>query len=178
MYCIDLNIPIPLLKPNVDITTFTQQRHFKFDTDLISDDIKQYLADRDITIGYTECFYNPPFGSTPLHLDNKGEDFTRFNWIYGGKGNNMIWFNPNPGAEPITKPNRVGTSYLGFEPDDVTEVYRQEVLGTPSIVRVGIPHQLVNGPEARWAISVTPLYKGFKITWDNAVMLFGGGDRT
>jgi hypothetical protein len=171
MYCIDLNITIPFLKPNVDITAFKNQRHFKFDTNLISDGIKQWLADKGMSIGCVECFYNPPYGSTPLHLDNKGEDFTRLNWIYGGKGSNMIWFVPKPGIKPVAKSNKVGTGYLGFNPDDVNEVYRQEVIGTPTMVRVSVPHQLINGPEDRWAISVTPLYKGRTIIWEDAVQL-------
>ena len=83
----------------------------------------------------------------------------------------MIWFMPKPGIEPVAKPNRVGTGYLGFDPSDVDEVYRQEVVGTPTMVRVSVPHQLINGPKDRWAISVTLLYKGHKIPWEDAVQI-------
>ena len=175
MYCTDLNLNLPFLKPEVDITTFTDKRFAKFDIALVNDQILSWFKTLNLTIVSVEIFYNPPGGSLPIHLDYNGDDFIRLNWIFGGAGNQMIWYSPKPGTSPNMYPTVVGTTMIKFSEEDCNELHRQEVIGFPSMIRVGVPHTMINGNNPRWAISITPMLNGRKLTWQQGLKLFGGG---
>ena len=94
-----------------------------------------------------------PDKSYAIHTDNVGGDYVKMNWIFGGKDSLMQWYNVNPGVNKEPVKTAINSLYMSFTKDEVTMSHAQTVK-FPTIVQVGIPHNIYNPTEDRFCVSV------------------------
>ena len=155
-----LNFNIPPLKEEFDITKITQS-HIKVDLDEINPEMKNFLYSLGIEVCLIELFYRKPGNSGSIHVDNIGGDFTKINWVTGGKNSRMFWFNI---IDSAIKKNKISTTtantgYIEYTWNEVALKYSQHMLG-PALVQVGVPHLVINPSADRYCLSfvLTDIY--------------------
>jgi hypothetical protein len=152
IYCNKLNLNIPPLKKEYDVTTVTAL-HTSVDLNMIHPAMREWLDNLGITVQWIEIFYRKPGQHGEVHTDSRAGDFTKINWIYGGKNSKMIWYKITDPKALDKKPNitPVETNYIAYTMSDVTPVYAEELIGT-YLVQVGMPHIVLNPREDRYCL--------------------------
>jgi hypothetical protein len=168
-YCIDLNWNIPLLSPTVDINIFKKQYHTKGSITDIHPLMLEHLNKKGITVSLLETFYSKPYYHQGIHIDAAGGDYAKLNWVFGGQDSLMYWYNLKEGATVEIKTNIIGKQYSEYNKDQVDLVHSQQI-GTPSLIQVGVPHNIINGPEERLCICLVPIKNG-RIPMQEAINL-------
>lgn len=100
-------------------------------------------------------FYTPPQRECEIHIDgNNIHDRVNMNWIVGGRGSQMHWYELVPGTEITTDLNtEASTPYTRYAEDQVMHLHSQPV-NWPSIVQSGIPHKITNYcNQPRWCLN-------------------------
>lgn len=134
----------------------------------------KYMNDVALPIKSSIVFYREPnLVDIGAHIDllgEVGEDTTTtylgFNWVFGGKGSEMIWYDVPPGERNI-QITSAGNKFLAWPLTELAEIDRCPIQNVPTLVRVDHPHSISVGNEARWCISArTSMHD---MTWDEAV---------
>ena len=175
-YCAYLNIPFSLFKEHVDPLQLPKIRHFKLDKDeFINDKLIIWFTFLKLEIHLIEVFYTPPNITGGIHIDVTGGDYTKLNWQFGGKDSVMNWYSEtetNFSKKGITS---IGSSYISVDADTAIKVHSQSIQN-PSLVQVGIPHNIENFSEDRWVVSVVYKYPIdnyiIRPTWKRSLSLF------
>ena len=181
MYCkklkLDFELDTSVLKniqacyTKVDVPAIFKIKQTDIDPHLLN-----FLYQLDLTVFHAEAFYTVPKGKLFIHIDSdRLSDNCKLNWVYGGSGSTMEWWERNNPNEPLThKLTDIGTKYIFFDRNKCTKVWEEEI-GQPSLVNVGIPHS-VNNPndEGRWCLSfvIYDLEKKQVLQWADAVKKF------
>ena len=168
-YCVDLNWNIPLLAPHVDINIFKKQYHTKGDIEDIHPIMLQHLASKGMKISLVETFYSKPNYIQSIHIDVAGGDYSKLNWVFGGANSLMHWYKLKTGVSEKLKINSIGKTYSDYDIDQVELIHSQPI-GKPSLIQVGIPHNITNGPEERLCICLVMVNKG-RISMQKAIDL-------
>jgi hypothetical protein len=152
IYCNKLNLDVPPLVESYDITSVTEP-HTRVDASQIHPRMRQWLDSLGINVIWIEIFYRKPGQHGRVHTDDIVRDFTKINWIYGGKNSRMMWYE-------VTDPNAlnrkadqtsVGTRYIAYSINEVNSVYSEELSGA-YLLQVGIPHSISNPFEDRYCL--------------------------
>ena len=86
----------------------------------------------------------------------------------------MNWYsinNPNSHTVALTP---IGSNSAIFKPEDVTRIHSQPIQN-PSLVQVGVPHNIKNFNEDRWVVSVVFKYPNTRFlrpTWTASLKIF------
>jgi hypothetical protein len=148
-----LDIKTPLFKSNIDPFKFPKERHTRLDLETLNPEIVDLFSSLDLNIILIEVFYSRPLFISGIHIDSAGGDINKINWIYGGKNCVMNWYSTKSNdIKEITK-TPINTSYQLFKRSEVT-LEETTVLRSPSIVDVGVPHNVCNPFEDRWCVSL------------------------
>jgi hypothetical protein len=157
-YCIDLKIPVthPLKDPSILNQTGYKPEIWFADPDNVSEEYLSWLDQNDLIMTYPPLiFYTPARRECGFHIDGDSvTDRAVMNWIVGGQGSEMHWYELAPDAV-ITKGEitQAGTPYTRYNEDQVIHLHSQPVLW-PSLVQTGIPHKITNYcDEPRWCLS-------------------------
>lgn len=156
-FCIDLNISIPFIEDEVYLNSLRSKykRHNKIDPSTINTKIIDFFKNKNLQITLAESFYRMPedIAVPNIHKDAPGlTDATKINWVYGGGDSVMNWYQPK--VDNIqTNTSAIGITYEYYKRDDVELIHSQRV-GFPSIVQVGLPHDISNITSDRLCISV------------------------
>jgi len=137
-----------------------------------------WLRSLDLEILRTgaEQFYIPPGGSIPIHADGKNFDNkVKLNFQHRGQGSTMRWYQLTDTDTNATTKSQIGDfgAFFMIKPEQVTQVWQAEI-GSPSLVNAGILHNVINGSEPRWVISV-PLWdieSNQNLQWNTAIDKF------
>jgi hypothetical protein len=111
-----------------------------------------------------------------IHSDRAiSGDYSKLNWIYGGKDSVMKWYtvkNSIQSTAPLYK-TPIDSPSLQYKAADV-ELIHEQAVGKPSLVQVGCPHNVVNGPEERFCVSIVFKHKSTRdrVTMAEAVAVF------
>ena len=175
-YCAYLNIPFSLFKESVDPLQLPKTRHFKLDkNEVLTDDLQNWFTSLKLEIFLVEVFYTLPNQIGTIHIDSVGGDYTKLNWQFGGKDSVMNWYSettPNSRKKTMTA---IGSNSISFDNDTVTKVHTQAIQN-PSLVQVGVPHNIENFSEDRWVVSVVYKYPIvnyiIRPTWDKSILIF------
>lgn len=153
--CYNLNLSIPLFKEGINPFSFPKERHTILDIDKVLNlDIINWFSNFSLKIILVEVFYSSPFFISGIHADCNGGDINKINWVFGGEDCKMNWYSATQvNASQLTMLTPVGTEYIPYRYRDV-DLLHSEVLKSPSLVHVGIPHNVVNGMYDRWCVSV------------------------
>jgi hypothetical protein len=158
-YCVDLNLPIPLSESISDVVGFLKQYnkgHFQISKELVSNELKLLFAKCNLGIRLVEVFYRIPNAIGNIHsdLDIVG-DYSKLNWIYGGEGSSMKWYKINKTYTRNTTTHTTAiNSYALYYKDTEVDLVHSQSVGNPSLVQVGIPHNVINGPAERFCVSI------------------------
>jgi len=111
-----------------------------------------------IPVEWVLLFYRPAHIQTDsAHIDSYGTNgeipVSALNWIIGGRGSEMRWYN-NPTTPLHINYTKRGMPYIQFPIDSLEEAYRTNIGNGLSLVRVDIPHAVFIGDEPRWCISL------------------------
>jgi hypothetical protein len=192
MYCVDLNITLPIFNTILTPVAFLKSRsswadninsnktiakHFKLNyATEVHQEVKDFFYKHNFFIELIEIFYLFPNDVMAIHTDRSVPgDFSKLNWIYGGQDSVMNWYKvingPSNRAPLYTTP--INSPSLQYAPGEVELVNTQQV-GRPSLVQVGCPHNIVNGPEERFCVSVVFKHKSTnkRVTMEEAIAEF------
>ena len=174
-YCIALNLDLKIfnsdLHPVDAIKTLPSwsddkfkrpsgNKHLRVPREFLNQDFIDFFKNQGIHLIGVEVFYTVPNGSNIIHSDvTTLADVAKINWVYGGEGSFMEWFNVNSNYSYDKKSNRdnntalINSPTMLFLKSEVDLVHTQHV-ESPSIVQVGCPHNMKNyGPTERFCIS-------------------------
>jgi hypothetical protein len=190
-YCINLNLdiePIDGLETLHNcIKDSTEYVHYHSTLNLNSKYII-FLAKLGLVIDHIEIFHSVPELFTPIHSDVSQVPFTKgdiikLNYVYGGKNSVMNWWKVNEGVTHTVSLNSREDNTGGmnsetikgeahnYKLEDLTWLH-SSAIGHPSIVQVGIPHNIQNREEERYCLSVVLLKDGKRLTMSDAKAIF------
>jgi hypothetical protein len=122
-------------------------------------------------------FYREPYYMHPAaHIDVRwnGENcVAAFNWVLDDQDDSeMVWYN-TPDIPTNMDLSPAGTKYLSWDLTDIEPYWLDaKIIGpVPTLVRTGIPHNVIVRSRARWAISVRYDEKSLD-TWEKTVDFF------
>jgi hypothetical protein len=169
-FCVPIALDLdPLTK---SASAYGIEPHTRIPTEDISDQFASFLAQRNLKIHLVEMFYNPPFKISRIHIDALGGDYSKINFVYGGEKSLMCWYRTDIVKNQIDYTN-INTRSVDYESNEVVLAHRQTVR-SPSIVQVGVPHNIINAARARWCVSVVPVSAdtGKRLSFQDTVNLF------
>jgi hypothetical protein len=175
-YCAYLNIPFPLFKEHVAPLQLQKTRHFRLDKNqFISDELQNWFTFLKLEIYLVEVFYSPPNKIGTIHIDSVGGDFTKLNWQFGGKDSVMNWYSEISPESRVKKVTAIGSNSISVDTNSITKIHSQPIQN-PSLVQVGVPHNIENFSEDRWVVSVVYKYPIdnyiIRPTWTKSLLLF------
>jgi hypothetical protein len=179
MYCRHLNLDFNLDTSVLEnIKESYKDLHttgmFKIEQPDIDSVLSKFLYKLNIAIYSAQIFYTNPNGGLFVHMDIKelGQSNCKLNWVYGGTGSTMEWWERNDPTEPLEyKFTRTGAKYIYFDRNKCRKIYEEEIK-QPSLVNAGIPHSVSNlGNEGRWCLSYSlyDLNKNQNLEWEDAI---------
>jgi len=174
-FCVDLNINIPLFKKEEYSQYYKCRSHSRVGVNTLNPEILEFFDSKNLEIVLCEAFYRKP---TDIKHDNVHKDAmyindaTKINWVFGGEDSLMNWYEP---ITPVFNINRsqIGIEYIYYDRKNLNLLHSQSV-GFPSLVQVGIPHDITIGITDRLCISTFFKQKESKeyIPFLNAIELF------
>lgn len=185
-FCIDIDLGVePLADPSI-LKSINQDMymHVYPAIGMLNPKFIVAMSKFDLVIDHIEIFHSKPNEFTPIHRDvstlptdsNNSYDFIKLNYIYGGKNSLMKWYETLPDIKPLNKniynnQSSVNVTSDAYRKEDVT-VMHEQVVGFPSIVQVGIPHNVQNTDEDRYCLCIVPTKNGKRLSIDTALSLF------
>jgi hypothetical protein len=122
----------------------------------------------------SEFFYTPPGRTLEPHSDTLGiTDVVKLNWMEGGDGSVMDWYELKAGAKLLTHKTVINTRYSYAAKTDIDRVHTA-VIGKPSLVNVGRLHGVRNGDQPRYVACVILQWPttGRRMNWSEAEKIF------
>lgn len=127
------------------------------------------LASHNVYLHHAESFFRDPFHTQPIHIDTAPGDYAKLNYVYSTGSSVMNWYCVKPNVKINTKITTIGTKYVGLDLSEV-QLIESHAIGFPSLVQVGIPHNVVNGSAERLCVSLVLADKsGFKLTMAESI---------
>jgi len=154
--CLNLNLDVNPLREGLDISSYstsTDKQHVKVSLNDINHSLILLLTTLNLTIVWAELFYTPPFQITRIHVDDAGGDYTKLNYVFGGKDSLMYWWQQKLSEPNIADVTEIDSQYTVYKTTEVDLIDKQSVK-FPSLVQVGIPHNIQNFEEPRYCLSL------------------------
>ena len=172
-YCKPLNLNLQVVANQSILEDFKKQYMSFIDANnVLHPDFKEFLKSKNVYAHHVEAFYSPPNFEQPIHIDDQGGDYTKINFVWGGTDSIMHWYTPKEGLTIEPKVTPIDTKYFGFEKDEVN-LLESAVVHSPSLIQVGIPHNITNPNEHRLCVSVVICHNDeSRITMQEASSIF------
>ena len=174
MYCIDLNIDLPLFNTNLPVIEFLKSqtawadnvnirphlaRHFKLETENLTTELQLFFIKHNLHIELVEIFYMYPNNIMGIHSDRHiPGDYSKLNWAFGGADSIMNWYKVKTGEMHKTNNTPINSPSLVYVPNQVDLIHSQSV-GQPSLVQVGCPHNVITKEQERFCVSIVFKHK-------------------
>ena len=148
-----LNLHIQPLRTGICVTDNLSSHKF-YDLSDLNPELSEFLLSLKIKVKMIEAFYRPANTMLNPHIDGAGGDYSKINWIYGGKESVMKWYTrkPNTQIKDFGK-TKINTPRIIFDEEDLT-VLHAECLNGVHLVQAGIPHSVLAGDEDRHCLSL------------------------
>jgi len=169
--CIDLNIPPPAKSNVLNLDSFGDDIVHKKILD-IDQNFQKLLYKLRLKIRLAEIFYLPPHRHLKIHEDGgEYEDVAKLNWVIGGEDSLMHWYQST--KDPVWQKTALGIWYRSYSKTDVKRIHSQKI-GFPSLVQVGIPHNVTTQNSNRLCISIMPedLESGNLVEFERCLNIF------
>ena len=113
-----------------------------------------HLPIKEVAVFYKNKYFHDPFA----HIDigsNRESLLFGLNWVYGGEGSKMIWYNfpENFSTEGNIKETPLGGIFCSVNVTDSLKIDERIIDRRPVLVRVNMPHRIEMGSEPRWCVS-------------------------
>ena len=170
----NLDFGIPLLSDSIDPFLFPKVRHTQLNFDTLNPRIIELFSKLSLNIILAEVFYSKPNFFSVIHTDSAAGDINKINWIYGGTDCSMNWYSvKNLVNKKDIEKTSINTQYTRYHSNEV-DIIESTVLKSPSLVNVGIPHNVTNKNQHRWCISLVYNFKesGRRPTIEESLKLF------
>jgi hypothetical protein len=157
-----LNLDIPLFKNGVSENDVPKlpMKALVID-DYINPELVKFFDTLNLHITYLASFFKKRghTGKGSVHVDATGGDYVKLNWVFGAGESLMCWYEPKDNFNKSISINVANTSYVQYEDFEVNLIDSAPIKN-PTIVQVGIPHNVINATEDRLCISVVICIKG------------------
>ena len=173
-YHLRLNLPVPLTFPSYTVPDMKRHFHTRFHKTDMNEDFKQWIHSKGLAITAGEFFYTAPQCTLEPHSDTPEiTDVVKLNWMVGGEGSTMDWYELKPGAVFQTNTTPIQTQYSYAPKIDLEHVHSATV-GSPSLVNVGRIHGVQNGMQPRYVACVILHWPGTskRLVWSEAIKIF------
>lgn len=116
-------------------------------------EIGRFFLVNGLSINHAEYFYTPPNTNLPPHVDHHHfHDYTKLNWMFGGEGSTMDWYDVLPGFEPIVRTTQIGSKFMTV-PRGYLKLAHSALIGRPSLIHYGGFHGVTNTNNPRHVFS-------------------------
>ena len=169
-----INIPVSFTFPSYPIPDTRLHHHCRFHKKDMNNELVQWLNSLGLYIVAGEYFYTPPNRTLEPHSDSPSiNDVVKLNWMEGGEGSVMEWFQLKEGAKLRTNTTVINTQYSYAPRDDLIKVH-SAVIGRPSLVNVGQIHAVQNSNQPRFVACVVigNHRTNNRLMWDDAINIF------
>jgi hypothetical protein len=148
-----LNLDIPLFKEGLSYHVLSRKSIAMLDYEkFINVDILKFFDSLNLKLFLVETFFKNPGETGSIHIDAMGGDYTKLNWVFGGGESKMCWYEPlDKTLKPIFK-TATGTPYIAYTANQVREIEKVKIQN-PTLVQVGIPHDVLGVTEDRFCVS-------------------------
>lgn len=173
-YHLDLSIPVEFKFPRYSIPDESQHYHCRFHKQDMNSEFVKWIHSLGLFIIAGEYFYTPPFRTLEPHSDSSViTDAVKLNWMEGGEGSMMEWYELKPGVPLKEMRTGINTTY-GYALKKDILLKHEAKIGKPSLVNVGQIHGIRNGPEPRHVACVIlgQAYTRERLMWDAAEEIF------
>lgn len=169
-YCTDLNVKLtPLLR---DVSFYGTAPHSRIPNNELHPELHNFFTERNLTIMLAELFYNDPKRVSQIHVDALGGDYSKVNFVWGGEKSIMCWYTIKDGVTNSINTTSIATRSVNFNNSEVSIAHKQSVK-FPSIVQVGIPHNIFNPLSPRWCLSIVPIKEnGKRLSMSETIEIF------
>ena len=154
-----LNLDIPLFKNGITVADIPKESISILDQEkYISKDIFNFFNSLNLKILLVESFFKTTGAKGGIHVDFTGGDYVKLNWVFGDSNAKMIWYepintSPNDILSKFLHKTATNTSYILYHLNRVKEIERA-VIKNPTLVQVGIPHNVLDVTEDRICVSI------------------------
>lgn len=159
-----LNLDIPLFKNGISEIDVPKlfMKALPID-DYINPELIKFLDTLNLQVTYVESFFKNRghTGKGDVHVDCEGGNYVKLNWVFGAGESLMCWYEPKDNLQKSTCISPTKTSFLKYKEFEVNLI-ESAPIKNPTIVQVGIPHNVINVTENRLCISVVICTKGIK----------------
>lgn len=174
-YCVDVEFNMPCIVSDFDPTIYKKRHHHSLDTNNFTPEFLELIDSLNLKITWAEIFYVRPSSIKDyrVHTDSTGGDYIKMNWIFGGRGSKMQWFDIKSGVVKQPVKTVIDSFYFSYNSEEVSLAHGQPVR-FPSIVQVGVPHNIYNPVEDRYCVSIMFRDKTTddRITMEEAIQRF------
>lgn len=149
-----LNIDIPLFKEGITFQDIPKTSIAVIDKEkYLNEKMFMFFDSLDLKIFFVETFFKTLEHQGGIHIDGSGGDYAKLNWVFGGGDSKMCWYEPLDKTSKIKIKTSTGTSCISYSRDQVNEIERT-VIKNPTLVQVGIPHNIIDVTEDRYCVSI------------------------
>ena len=154
-YCNNLDFRFNAFDESFDYRNLSKDIHSILPENSLNKKFLEFINSLGMYVSFAEVFYRAPSdGIYGIHTDNYSGDYVKINYIFGGKDSTMRWYKVKPDApEKQVTESLISTPNVAYDVHEVDLVYESQ-LGFPSLIQVGIPHNVYNPIEERWAVSL------------------------
>jgi hypothetical protein len=131
-YCIPLNLDLFPLKNSVNLGALYNNAYSSLEHDQLNPRLVDLLNSVGLEVTLVEIFCRRPSKRTVIHTDGAGGDYVKINWVLGGAGSTMEWYQPRPGQQ---KPVATNTIYLLDQSGNNLNVHSDDISNVPLIRR-------------------------------------------
>jgi len=170
IYCNSLHFDVTPLNDNIIL--LPHQDHIrKLNLKLINPKLSCIFDSLGITVNSLQHLSYPPYFKGTIHTDNDGGDYVKLNWIYNGFDSILNWYKPINDVEKNKNVVSKEYTFIQYDESEVELLYSQSVT-LPSLIQVGIPHNVINFNEPREYLSIVLLYKDIRISMHDSIKIF------
>lgn len=179
-FCVNLKLDLNPLKIPMD--DLPKEGWNLIPVESINTELLDFLKSKGIVITTISSFYdvyNHWYEPGPIHSDLHGTgDMSKLIWVWG-EHHEMTWYNYKVNIpldadimENDEAPENVIRKYTVFERDKLDKIYSSKI-GLPSLIQVGVPHQMVTfGGIRRSLTMVLHDFDGNIISMNSAKLIF------
>lgn len=152
-------------KQQIKKNPLVQNYGIDYDATGVSESARAFFHTKGYDVVGCEYFYFEPFFAMGIHIDGSMYcEKSKFNWVINNNIHHIFKFF-EPLEDGKTDAHNDGNSpySLQFE-ENMVEEKACDIIRTPSLCKVGVPHQVINGQKELELFNICIWKRGIKIT--------------
>jgi hypothetical protein len=169
-----LNLNISLFKDEKSIDDIPKIHIFTLNhEEFLSKELLSFFNSLNLKIIFVVTFFKSADHRGGIHVDSLGGDYIKLNWIYGSGESQMCWYEILDKKDKPINITSTKTKSISYSFNEVKEIERTKI-HNPTIVQVGIPHNIIDVTEDRLCVSLIPIHKftNKRVTMEESLIIF------